>query len=208
MNGCATAKFASGQYYFDFRDEERGTGQNVLNIATTVIGGEYVGTAIPGACKSPILNDPIPGVQFVFGGTSRITVSDTARVELCGPSNGGEPPIDALPGADRQHRAQRCPSRHSRRQTVTQVTGPKVDPFTIDGGGTGQAALAAARRQQPQVGRGQQQQRGGGRPEQLLGPGHDPGRVRHHVGAGPGQVREVEPQRPASPSASPAPRLR
>jgi hypothetical protein len=93
VNGCTTARFASGKYYFDFRDEERGTGQNVWNIAKTVIGGEYVGTAIPGACKSPILNDPIPGVQFVFGGTSRITVSDTARVELCGPSNGGEPPI-------------------------------------------------------------------------------------------------------------------
>lgn len=93
VNGCATARFASGKYYFDFRDEERGTGQNALNIATTLIGGEYVGTAIPGACKSPILNDPIPGVQFVFGGTSRMTVSDTARVELCGPANGGEPPI-------------------------------------------------------------------------------------------------------------------
>jgi hypothetical protein len=90
VNGCATAKFASGKYYFDFRDEERGTGQNVWNIANTVIGGEYVGTAIPGGCKSPILNDPIAGVQFVFGGTSRITVSDTARVELCGPSNVGQ----------------------------------------------------------------------------------------------------------------------
>jgi hypothetical protein len=93
VNGCATAKLASGTYYFDFRDEERGTGQNALNIATTLIGGEYVGTAIPGACKSPILNDPIPGVEFVFGGTSRITVSDTAHVELCGRSNGGEPPL-------------------------------------------------------------------------------------------------------------------
>jgi len=93
VNACSPARFASGQYYFDFRDEERGTGQNALNITTTLVGGEYVGTTIPGACKSPILNDPIPGVQFVFGGTSRITVGDTARVELCGPSNGGEPPI-------------------------------------------------------------------------------------------------------------------
>lgn len=96
VNGCATARFASGQYYFDFRDEERGTGQNTLNVTTTLIGGEYVGGTIPGACKSPILNDPIPGVQFVFGGTSRITVGDTARVELCGPSNGGEPPTTIL----------------------------------------------------------------------------------------------------------------
>jgi hypothetical protein len=93
VNACSPARFDSGTYYFDFRDEERGTGQNALNIATTLIGGEYVGTDIPGACKSPILNDPIPGVEFVFGGTSRITVSDTAHVELCGRSNGGEPPL-------------------------------------------------------------------------------------------------------------------
>ncbi|MBA2952734.1 hypothetical protein GON03_22170 [Nocardioides sp. MAH-18] len=93
VNGCTTARFSSGKYYFDFRDEERGTGQNTWNITTTLIGGEYVGTSIPGGCKNPILNDPIAGVQFVFGGTSRITVGDAARVELCGPSNGGEPPV-------------------------------------------------------------------------------------------------------------------
>ena len=104
MNGCTTANFASGIYYFDFNDEEHG-GQNVWNIAKTVIGGEYVPArlASPGACKSPIFNDPIAGVQFVFGGTSRITVSDTAHVELCGPSNGGEPPLVALPGAVGKH---------------------------------------------------------------------------------------------------------
>ena len=142
VNGCTTARFASGQYYFDFRDEERGTGQNVWNIAKTVIGGEYVGTAIPGACRSPILNDPIAGVQFVFGGTSRITVSDTARVELCGPSNGGEPPVTLFQEQAGSTSAA-VPLTAQPAQTVTQVTGPKVDPFTIDGGGTGQAALAA-----------------------------------------------------------------
>jgi hypothetical protein len=143
VNACSPAKFASGKYYFDFRDEERGTGQNILNIATTLVGGEYVGTAIPGACKSPILNDPIPGVQFVFGGTSRITVSDTARVELCGPSNGGEPPITLFQEPTGTTNAG-VPLAAQPAQTVAQVTGPKVDPFTIDGGGTGQAALAAA----------------------------------------------------------------
>ena len=143
VNGCATAKFASGKYYFDFRDEERGTGQNALNIATTLIGGEYVGTAIPGACKSPILNDPIPGVQFVFGGTSRITVSDTARVELCGPSNGGEPPMTLFQEQTGSTNAE-APLTAQPAQTVAQVTGPKVDLFTVDGGGTGEAALAAA----------------------------------------------------------------
>lgn len=93
VNSCAMAKFAPGKYYFDFRDEERGTGTNEWNIATKVIGGEYATGVIPGACKSPIFNDPVTGVQFVFGGTSRITVSDTAHVELCGPSNGGDPPV-------------------------------------------------------------------------------------------------------------------
>jgi hypothetical protein len=143
VNGCSTAKFASGQYYFDFRDEERGTGQNTLNIATTLIGGEYVGNAIPGACKSPILNDPIPGVQFIFGGSSRITVSDTARVELCGPSNGGEPPMTLFQEQTGSTNAE-APLTAQPAQTVAQVTGPKVDVFTVDGGGTGQAALAAA----------------------------------------------------------------
>jgi len=143
VNGCATAKFASGPYYFDFRDEERGTGQNVLNIATTLIGGEYVGTAIPGACKSPILNDPIPGVQFVFGGTSRITVSDTARVELCGPSNNGEPPTTIFQEQTGSTNAA-VPLAAQPAQAVIQGTGPKLDPFTVDGGGTGEAALMAA----------------------------------------------------------------
>jgi hypothetical protein len=143
VNGCATAQFASGKYYFDFRDEERGTGQNAWNITKTVIGGEYVGGSIPGACKSPILNDPIPGVQFVFGGTSRITVSDTARVELCGPSNGGEPPVTLYQEQVGSTNAAVALTAQPA-QTVTQGAGPKVDPFTIDGGGTGQAALAAA----------------------------------------------------------------
>lgn len=92
VNSCGTARFASGPYYFDFRDEERGTGSNTWNIATRLIGGEYVQDTIPGACRSPIFNDSVTGVQFVFGGTSRITVSDTAHIELCGPDNDGEPP--------------------------------------------------------------------------------------------------------------------
>ena len=143
VNACSPAKFASGQYYFDFRDEERGAGPNALNITTTLIGGEYVGTTIPGACKSPILNDPIPGVQFVFGGTSRITVSDTARVELCGPSNGGEPPITISQEPTGSTNAP-VPLPAQPAQTVTEITDPKVDPFTVVGGGTRQAALGAA----------------------------------------------------------------
>lgn len=92
VDACTTAKFASGDYYFDFVDDEHG-GANVWEIDTTVIGGEFVGSSIPGACRSPILNDPVTGVRFVFGADSRIAVGDGAHVELCGPSNGGEPPL-------------------------------------------------------------------------------------------------------------------
>lgn len=93
VNGCGTAHFNSGAYYFDFVDEEH-SGNNVWNITTNVIGGETTSdTTIPGRCRSPINNTSVTGVQFVFGHTSRITVSDTAHVELCGPSNGGEAPM-------------------------------------------------------------------------------------------------------------------
>ncbi len=97
-----------------------------------MIGGENVASAIPGACKSPILHDPIPGVQFVFGGTSRITVSDTAHVELCGPSNGGEPPTTLY----QQQSGSVAPTGTvgpTPAQTVDQIPsggGSKVDPFT------------------------------------------------------------------------------
>lgn len=99
VNGCSTAKFAPnpdgtpGKYYFDFVDERHGA-PNVWNITTTVIGGEYVGGNIPGACKSPIKSPvPVSGVQFVFGANSRMTIGDTAHVELCGPSSGGQAPM-------------------------------------------------------------------------------------------------------------------
>ncbi|WP_435772024.1 hypothetical protein [Nocardioides sp. SYSU DS0651] len=92
VNACATAHFASGAYYFDFRDEQHG-GLNAWRIDTNVVGGQSTGGTIPGACLSPITNAPVAGVQFVFGGTSRIVLTDRAKVELCGPSNGGEPPM-------------------------------------------------------------------------------------------------------------------
>ena len=190
VNGCTTARFASGKYYFDFRDEERGTGQNVWNITKTVIGGEYVGGSIPGSCKSPILNDPVTGVQFVFGGTSRMTVSDTARVELCGPSNAGEPPLTLFQEQSGSTSAA-VPLTAQPAQTVTQGTGPKVDPVHRRRRWDGRGRARCRRGQQPQVGREQQQQRSRARREQLLGAERDPGRVGHHLGAGPDQVHEV-----------------
>jgi hypothetical protein len=142
VNSCTTAQFASGKYYFDFNDEKHG-GQNIWNITKTVIGGEYVGGTIPGTCKSPIVNDPVTGVQFVFGGTSRMTVSDTAHVELCGPSDGGEPPLTLYqqPTGSAETPVV-LPAQAA--QTVEQVTGAKIDAFTTEPtGGTPQGALAA-----------------------------------------------------------------
>lgn len=95
VNSCGTARFLSGKYYFDFVDEEHG-GENVWNITTHLIGGDLTtptDSTIPGRCVSPISRNSGDGVQFVFGNNSRITVSDTAHVELCGPTNGGEAPM-------------------------------------------------------------------------------------------------------------------
>ncbi|MFC7505218.1 hypothetical protein ACOACQ_02675 [Nocardioides sp. CPCC 206347] len=95
VNNCGTAYFASGQYYFDFVDEEH-SGSNTWNITTTVLGGDITSPSdpsIPGRCVSPISRNSGNGVQFVFGNNSRITVSDTAHVELCGPTNGGDAPM-------------------------------------------------------------------------------------------------------------------
>ena len=142
VNACSTARFASGDYYFDFNDEAHG-GQNIWHVATTLIGGEYVGGAIPGACKSPIVHDPVAGVRFVFGGTSRITVGDTAHVELCGPSNGGEPPLTLYQQQSGTAVAS-ATSGPEPAQIVEQVSGGKIDAFTtVPVGGTLQGALAA-----------------------------------------------------------------
>ncbi|TNM50222.1 hypothetical protein FHP29_00900 [Nocardioides albidus] len=95
VNGCTTARFLSGDYYFDFIDEEHG-GDNIWEIDTTVIGGDLATptvSTIPGRCASPINRSPGDGVQFVFGNNSRIEVTDDAHVELCGPTNGGEAPM-------------------------------------------------------------------------------------------------------------------
>lgn len=145
--GCNPARFASGKYYFDFHDEDQGTGDNAWLIDTRLIGGEYVGGDIPGACRSPILNDPVAGVQFVFGGTSRIELGDGAHVELCGPSNGGEAPMtlnqntvdQAIDPIDVLNR----PAQNLEDLGVAD-TNDKVDPFTVVGTGNKQSAISAA----------------------------------------------------------------
>jgi hypothetical protein len=92
VKACPLAHFASGKYYFDFQDAN--PADRVWDIATKVIGGVRTTSSanVPGACRSPITeNNAGNGVQFVFGGDSRITFTKNAAVELCGPSGSGAP---------------------------------------------------------------------------------------------------------------------
>jgi hypothetical protein len=89
---CATWWFQPGAYYFDFTNN----GPHVWTVDnnTTVVGGAQrlnqwtpgQPPTLPGACRAP--RDPFAsdGVQFVFGGDSRMQVGSTGspgRVELC-----------------------------------------------------------------------------------------------------------------------------
>lgn len=147
-NNCAVARFAPGQYYFDFRDEDHGL-PNEWTITTKVIGGVSSGNdTIPGACLSPITNVPVVGVQFVFGHTSRMRVENSggswAQVELCGPSNGGAAPMTLF---QQETGASLPPQTITDRapDVVIQSTGPKIDPFVVVPTGTTlKDAVAAA----------------------------------------------------------------
>jgi len=100
--------FAPGVYYFDFRNEEMagiaagsrpiGWSNNVKNVWTInngsadfyVVGGTTKDwsagkpTTFPGSCVSPLTSTANnEGVQFVFGGSSRIDLQQ-GQVELCG----------------------------------------------------------------------------------------------------------------------------
>jgi hypothetical protein len=94
--GCNTWWFQPGRYYFDFTNDDHDVTPNddhVWAINTTVVGGIQDPSAsrpgqpptLPGACRAP--GDPFAsaGVQFVFGGDSRMQVDPTGRVELCAP---------------------------------------------------------------------------------------------------------------------------
>ena len=99
--------FTPGVYYFDFRNAEvaampnahrpftPGGQGNVWKIQNNGANAYIVGgtrkdwgasgpTAFPGACVSPLTTTTgNQGVQFVFGGSSRLEVAE-GRVELCG----------------------------------------------------------------------------------------------------------------------------
>lgn len=128
MGLCRVMWFKPGNYYFDFHDETcanvcpdnlfAGT-TNVWTIprGVDVLGGTPTNPTtgavlsrppsplpanadglIPGNCQSPITNINAQGVQFVFGGNSRLFLdgngSSGARMELCATYHANRPPIE------------------------------------------------------------------------------------------------------------------
>ncbi len=98
-----TLHFTPGVYYFDFHNGEvpLPAGLHVWTIqdeTVKVVGGTPQGWSpvtipvIPGACVSPLVSATNGGVEFVFGGDSRVDVK-LGDVELCGSYSASAPPI-------------------------------------------------------------------------------------------------------------------
>ena len=104
-----------GVYYFDFHNGEGGglpAGSRVWTISdrnARIVGGTPQGwtpdastPTMPGACVSPISTTTGNGVEFVFGGDSRMSLQAGAA-ELCGQYSDSTPPVTvygAKTGAD------------------------------------------------------------------------------------------------------------
>lgn len=97
--------FTPGVYYFDLGGEWTiPTGYVIGGTPTNMTALKAGNPTVPTACQTPIAPDPVPaggwtppgpnaGVEFVFGGSSRITVTGDAQVELCGTYSKSTPPI-------------------------------------------------------------------------------------------------------------------
>jgi hypothetical protein len=99
--------FKPGSYYFDFHNTTNpllDTGSHVwtiddgnlvagtpVNAAGSPVAAPPVPAVIPGSCASP-LTGATGGVQFVFGGDSRLEVGG-GRAELCGSYSSSSPPV-------------------------------------------------------------------------------------------------------------------
>lgn len=107
-NSQCFVHFKPGAYYFDFHNASGDAlydadiasgGSNVWTIGgrKTVVAGTLTSdTTVPGRCVNPIDDVNANGVQFIFGGTSRLLIEangqDTA-VEICGTYHANRPPI-------------------------------------------------------------------------------------------------------------------
>lgn len=103
-----TLWFRPGQYYFDFHNAEGGGGlasgsdlwsvtdANVRVVAGTPNGwtvSPFTAPTIPGSCISPMESTTAgQGVQFTFGGDSRLAVT-SGQMEICGQYYPDRPPI-------------------------------------------------------------------------------------------------------------------
>ncbi|HEY0616025.1 MAG TPA: hypothetical protein VGD15_00500 [Kribbella sp.] len=95
--------FKPGAYYFDFHNTTNpllSAGENVWTIddgnlvagtPANGAGAPAVPATIPGACASPLAG-AAGGVQFIFGGDSRLVVK-SGRAELCGSYSSTKPAV-------------------------------------------------------------------------------------------------------------------
>jgi hypothetical protein len=107
--GCGghTLWFKPGQYYFDFHNAEGGGGlpsgsdvwtvsdSNVRVVAGTPQGwttSPFSAPTIPGSCVSPLTTTSNAGVQWAFGGDSRLAVS-AGQMEVCGQYSSSKPAL-------------------------------------------------------------------------------------------------------------------
>jgi len=103
--------FTPGTYYFDFHNsaavrppslpggDDLWTIDNGFLVAGTpvdesgrIIAKPPVPATIPGACDNPIEDAKATGVQFVFGGDSRLAVK-AGQAEICGTYSANRPPV-------------------------------------------------------------------------------------------------------------------
>jgi hypothetical protein len=99
--------FKPGQYYFDFHNAEGGGGltsgsdvwtvsdANARIVAGTPQGwttSPFTAPTIPGACVSPLTTTSNAGVQFAFGGDSRLVVT-AGQAEICGQYSSNKPSL-------------------------------------------------------------------------------------------------------------------
>ena len=64
-----------------------------VNASGTPIAAPTKPVSVPGACDNPIHSTTAVGVQFIFGGDSRLRVSGSADAEICGSYHADRPPL-------------------------------------------------------------------------------------------------------------------
>ncbi|WP_026163445.1 hypothetical protein [Kribbella catacumbae] len=82
--------FKPGVYYFDFHNTSNPllSGDNTWTVNS---GTLVAGTPAGGSCVSPMAGTA-PGVQFIFGGSSRLAV-EGGQAEICGTYSASKPPV-------------------------------------------------------------------------------------------------------------------